>query len=41
MRHDEPYCSSKFIMSASLGPGKVNWSPCSLKDYHKFIRRLE
>uniref|UniRef100_A0A915EIJ7 Peptidase M12B domain-containing protein n=1 Tax=Ditylenchus dipsaci TaxID=166011 RepID=A0A915EIJ7_9BILA len=41
MRHDEPYCASRFIMSASLGPGKVTWSTCSLRDYHTFIQRLD
>lgn len=41
MRHDEPYCQSKFIMSSSLGPGKVTWSTCSLRDYHTFLIRLE
>ncbi|KAI6173773.1 CRE-ADT-2 protein [Aphelenchoides besseyi] len=41
MRHDEPYCSSTFIMSSSLGPGKVTWSTCSLRDYHSFIQRLD
>uniref|UniRef100_A0A0N4Z613 Peptidase M12B domain-containing protein n=1 Tax=Parastrongyloides trichosuri TaxID=131310 RepID=A0A0N4Z613_PARTI len=41
MRHDEPYCPSKFIMSSSLGPGKVTWSTCSLRDYHSFLQRLD
>ncbi|KAI1707981.1 thrombospondin type 1 domain-containing protein [Ditylenchus destructor] len=41
MRHDEPYCTSRFIMSASLGPGKVTWSTCSLRDYHTFVQRLD
>uniref|UniRef100_A0A7E4UU34 Peptidase M12B domain-containing protein n=1 Tax=Panagrellus redivivus TaxID=6233 RepID=A0A7E4UU34_PANRE len=41
MRHDEPYCESKFIMSSSLGPGKVTWSTCSLRDYHTFLTRLD
>uniref|UniRef100_A0AC35F0Q0 Peptidase M12B domain-containing protein n=1 Tax=Panagrolaimus sp. PS1159 TaxID=55785 RepID=A0AC35F0Q0_9BILA len=41
MRHDEPYCQSKFIMSSSLGPGKVTWSTCSLRDYHTFLTRLD
>uniref|UniRef100_A0A1I7X4G4 Peptidase M12B domain-containing protein n=1 Tax=Heterorhabditis bacteriophora TaxID=37862 RepID=A0A1I7X4G4_HETBA len=41
MRHDEPYCPSKHIMSSSLGPGKVTWSTCSLRDYHQFLQRLE
>lgn len=41
MRHDEPYCTSTYIMSSSLGPGKVTWSTCSLRDYHTFLQRLE
>ncbi|CAJ0567407.1 unnamed protein product, partial [Mesorhabditis spiculigera] len=41
MRHDEPYCPSKHIMSSSLGPGKVTWSTCSLRDYHQFLQRLD
>ncbi|GMT32401.1 hypothetical protein PFISCL1PPCAC_23698 [Pristionchus fissidentatus] len=41
MRHDEPYCQSKHIMSSSLGPGKVTWSTCSLRDYHQFLQRLD
>ncbi|CAD5234271.1 unnamed protein product [Bursaphelenchus xylophilus] len=41
MRHDEPYCASTFIMSSSLGPGKVTWSTCSLRDYHTFLQRLD
>uniref|UniRef100_A0A0M3JXW9 ADAMTS-like protease (inferred by orthology to a C. elegans protein) n=1 Tax=Anisakis simplex TaxID=6269 RepID=A0A0M3JXW9_ANISI len=41
MRHDEPYCPSKHIMSSSLGPGKVTWSTCSLRDYHTFLQRLD
>lgn len=41
MRHDEPYCPSTHIMSTSLGPGKVTWSSCSLRDYHAFLQRLE
>ncbi|KAM3728251.1 putative disintegrin and metalloproteinase with thrombospondin motif adt-2 [Dirofilaria immitis] len=41
MRHDEPYCPSKHIMSSSLGPGKVTWSMCSLRDYHAFLQRLD
>ncbi|KAI3413714.1 hypothetical protein GPALN_011197 [Globodera pallida] len=41
MRHDEPYCSGTFIMSASLGPGKVTWSSCSMRDYQSFIQRLD
>ncbi|OZC10880.1 thrombospondin type 1 domain protein [Onchocerca flexuosa] len=41
MRHDEPYCPSKHIMSSSLGPGKVTWSICSLRDYHTFLQRLD
>lgn len=41
MRHDEPYCPAKHIMSSSLGPGKVTWSICSLRDYHAFLQRLE
>uniref|UniRef100_A0A1I7VWI7 Peptidase M12B domain-containing protein n=1 Tax=Loa loa TaxID=7209 RepID=A0A1I7VWI7_LOALO len=41
MRHDEPYCPAKHIMSSSLGPGKVTWSLCSLRDYHAFLQRLD
>ncbi|VDN02766.1 unnamed protein product [Thelazia callipaeda] len=41
MRHDEPYCPSNHIMSSSLGPGKVTWSTCSLRDYHAFLQRLD
>lgn len=41
MRHDEPYCSSDFIMSGSLGPGKVSWSTCSVADFQKTIEKLE
>uniref|UniRef100_A0A914CK41 Peptidase M12B domain-containing protein n=1 Tax=Acrobeloides nanus TaxID=290746 RepID=A0A914CK41_9BILA len=41
MRHDEPYCPSVHIMSSSLGPGKVTWSTCSLRDYHSFLQRLD
>uniref|UniRef100_A0A0R3RL90 Peptidase M12B domain-containing protein n=1 Tax=Elaeophora elaphi TaxID=1147741 RepID=A0A0R3RL90_9BILA len=41
MRHDEPYCPAKHIMSSSLGPGKVTWSICSLRDYHTFLQRLD
>nr|CAD2185932.1 unnamed protein product [Meloidogyne enterolobii] len=41
MRHDEPYCSDNYIMSSSLGPGKVTWSTCSLRDYQNFIQRLD
>ncbi|TKR82233.1 hypothetical protein L596_015987 [Steinernema carpocapsae] len=41
MRHDEPYCPSRHIMSSSLGPGKVTWSTCSLRDYHAFLQRLD
>ncbi|PAV62373.1 hypothetical protein WR25_23881 [Diploscapter pachys] len=41
MRHDEPYCQSTHIMSASLGPGKVTWSTCSLRDYHQFLQRMD
>nr|CRZ24316.1 BMA-ADT-2 [Brugia malayi] len=41
MRHDEPYCPAKHIMSSSLGPGKVTWSICSLRDYHVFLQRLD
>ncbi|RCN39817.1 hypothetical protein ANCCAN_14251 [Ancylostoma caninum] len=28
-------------MSSSLGPGKVTWSTCSLRDYHQFLQRLD
>ena len=41
MSHDEPYCSSKYIMSASLGAGKTTWSSCSMRDFHKQITYLE
>uniref|UniRef100_A0A914VAA6 Peptidase M12B domain-containing protein n=1 Tax=Plectus sambesii TaxID=2011161 RepID=A0A914VAA6_9BILA len=41
MRHDEPYCTSSHIMSASLGPGKVTWSQCSMRDYHAYVEKLD
>ena len=41
MAHDEPYCNSQSIMSASLGPGKTTWSTCSMRDYHSFMQRME
>lgn len=41
MRHDEPFCQSTHIMSSSLGPGKVTWSTCSLRDYHLFLQKLD
>jgi hypothetical protein len=28
-------------MSSSLGPGKVTWSTCSLRDYQTFLQRME
>lgn len=41
MRHDEPYCSSTYLMSGLLGPGKVTWSTCSMADMQKYIDKLE
>lgn len=41
MNHDEPQCDSRFIMSESLGPGKVVWSQCSINDFHKQLNRLK
>lgn len=40
MHHDEPLCESRFIMSESLGQGKVVWSKCSMNDFNKQLNRL-
>ncbi|VDO98162.1 unnamed protein product [Soboliphyme baturini] len=41
MLHDEPECSSDFIMSGSLGAGKTDWSTCSVKNLKNFIAKLD
>ncbi|XP_003374877.1 reprolysin family zinc metalloprotease [Trichinella spiralis] len=41
MLHDEPTCSSDYIMSGSLGAGKVQWSSCSVQSLNNYIRKLE
>uniref|UniRef100_A0AC35TTE2 Peptidase M12B domain-containing protein n=1 Tax=Rhabditophanes sp. KR3021 TaxID=114890 RepID=A0AC35TTE2_9BILA len=41
MRHDNNFCQDKYIMSSSLGPGKVTFSTCSLRDFHTFLQRLD
>ncbi|KRZ62195.1 A disintegrin and metalloproteinase with thrombospondin motifs 17 [Trichinella nativa] len=41
MLHDEPTCSSDYIMSGSLGAGKVQWSSCSVQSLNNYIRKLD
>uniref|UniRef100_A0A915JAI0 Peptidase M12B domain-containing protein n=1 Tax=Romanomermis culicivorax TaxID=13658 RepID=A0A915JAI0_ROMCU len=41
MSHDEPYCPSTFVMSQSLGGGKVKWSTCSVSGFQQFLNRLD
>uniref|UniRef100_A0A915J944 Peptidase M12B domain-containing protein n=1 Tax=Romanomermis culicivorax TaxID=13658 RepID=A0A915J944_ROMCU len=39
--HDEQFsCGSSFIMSESLGGGKVVWSSCSVNEFQKYLNVL-
>uniref|UniRef100_A0A5S6QYL3 Peptidase M12B domain-containing protein n=1 Tax=Trichuris muris TaxID=70415 RepID=A0A5S6QYL3_TRIMR len=40
MLHDEPYCPSSYIMSGSLGAGKVHWSRCSNRSFQTYLKKL-
>ncbi|KFD55901.1 hypothetical protein M513_03340 [Trichuris suis] len=40
MLHDEPYCANNYIMSGSLGAGKVHWSKCSNRGFQTYLKKL-
>uniref|UniRef100_A0A915IJ45 Peptidase M12B domain-containing protein n=1 Tax=Romanomermis culicivorax TaxID=13658 RepID=A0A915IJ45_ROMCU len=41
VNHDEPNCDSTHIMAQSLGPGRIGWSSCSIRELQTEMSKLD